>query len=182
MSRIASFIDGAYLDFMLKEEFDTARVDYQKLSDKMANGLDVLRTYYYHCLPYQSNPATLEERERFGKAQRFFTVLRRLPRYEIRLGKLAFRGFDGDGKPIFEQKRVDILLGVDLALLAGKNQISHAALLAGDSDFLPAVSAAKQEGVLIWLYHGKNVHNDLWEEADERFRIDQAFIDEILRG
>ncbi len=66
-----------------------------------------------------------------------------------------------------------------MALLAGKNQITHAALLAGDSDFLPAVEAAKLEGVLIHLYHGPTYHKDLWDQCDERTLIDQAFIDGI---
>lgn len=181
MSRIAIFIDGAYLDFVLKEEFSSARLDFKHLSAKIASEIDLLRTYYYHCLPYQSPQPTLDESERFAKAQKFFTTLERLPRYQVRLGKLAFRGRDQDGKPIFQQKRVDIMLGVDLALLSGKSQITHAALLAGDSDYIPAVLAAKAEGVLVWLYHGGSVHNDLWNEADERFRISADFISDILR-
>lgn len=83
---------------------------------------------------------------------------------------------DQAGNPIFEQKRVDIMLGVDLALLSGKSQITHAALVAGDSDFLPAVVAAKDEGVLIHLYHGAAYHKDLWDAVDERHRIDADLI------
>lgn len=161
MSRVAIFIDGGYLDFVLREEFGLARIDYAKLSEEIAQGIDILRTYYYHCLPYQSNPPTLEEKERFRSAQRFFDTLKRLPRYEVRLGKLAFRGVDQSGTPIFEQKGVDLLLGIDLALLSGKRQITHAVLLSGDSDLCPAVAATKPEGVLVRLYHGKNVANDL---------------------
>ena len=41
-------------------------------------------------------------------------------------------------------------------------------LLAGDSDFIPAVTAAKSEGVVIKLFHGERPHSDLWREADER--------------
>ena len=72
------------------------------------------------------------------------------------------------------------MLGVDLALLSGKNRITHAALLAGDSDFIPAVEVAKKEGVLVRLYHAKQYHKDLWDCADERFRITKDFIDSIL--
>ena len=84
-----------------------------------------------------------------------------------------------DGRPIFQQKRVDILLGVDLTLLAAKRQIQTAILIAGDSDFIPAVRAAKDEGVAMVLVHGDNCHHDLWQEADERFRIDQKLIDSV---
>ena len=46
------------------------------------------------------------------------------------------------------------MLGVDMALLAGKNRIAKMVLLSGDSDFAPAVEAAKNEGVLTTLWHG----------------------------
>jgi uncharacterized LabA/DUF88 family protein len=79
----------------------------------------------------------------------------------------------------FLQKQVDILLGVDLVTLAAKNQITDAIILAGDSDFLPAIEMAKREGVAIHLYHGAYPHSDLVAAADERVRIDSAFIDTI---
>lgn len=179
MSRVAIFIDGAYLSYMLKDEFDLAKIDYKALADNMSDGMDVLRTYYYHCPPFQSSNPTTAERERFARAQSFFVALDRLPRYEVRLGRLAPRGTDANGKPIYQQKRVDIMLGVDLALLAGKSQITHAVLLAGDSDFIPAVEAAKNEGVLVRLYHGKNCHKDLWDCADERIPVTKAFVEAI---
>jgi uncharacterized LabA/DUF88 family protein len=183
MSRVAIFVDGAYLDFMLRDEFIGARIDYSLLSRSLSCNLDILRTYYYHCLPYQGSPPTLEESERFAKAESFFNSLRRLPRYEVRLGKIAFRGTSLEGKPLFVQKRVDILLGVDLVLLSAKHMITHAALIAGDSDFLPAVEAAKNEGVVVHLHHGTKYppHRDLWDTADERTPITQEVINSILR-
>lgn len=80
MARIAIFIDGAYLDFVLKNEFDLAKIDFAGLSERIANGIDILRTYYYHCPPYQSADPTQDERLRFARAQKFFTALDRLPR------------------------------------------------------------------------------------------------------
>jgi hypothetical protein len=52
MGRVAVFIDGAYLDYVLRDEFARARIDYGRLSEELAGGIDLLRTYYYHCLPY----------------------------------------------------------------------------------------------------------------------------------
>ena len=166
---------------MLRDEFNKARIDYGALSAQMAGDLDILRTYYYDCLPYQGNPPTQDESNRYSRRRSFFSMLNSLPRYNVRLGRLAFRGVDATGKPRFEQKRVDILLGVDMVQLAARRTIQEAILLAGDSDLIPAVAAAKSEGVVIRLFHGQRPHNDLWQEADERTRITQDFVDSILR-
>ena len=179
-NRVAIFIDGAYLDYLLKDEFGMARIDFSALSKQIAGESDILRTYYYHCPSYQGNPPTQDERERYSAQRKFFDTLDRLPRYTVRLGRLAFRGFDDQGKPRYEQKRVDILLGVDMVQLAAKQSIQEAVLLAGDSDFIPAVTAAKSEGVMVRLLHGERPHSDLWQESDERTQITQELIDSIL--
>jgi uncharacterized LabA/DUF88 family protein len=181
MNRIAIFIDGAYFQHVLREEFASAQIDFRRLALAMAGGREILRTYYYDCLPYQSASPTPDERDRFGKKQRFFAALEHLPRFQVRQGRLECRGRNQNGVPIFEQKRVDILLGVDLALLAAKHQISDAAVLAGDSDFLPAIDAAKAEGVVLHLFHGQYPHHDLLTACDERTRMDQTFIDGVRR-
>jgi uncharacterized LabA/DUF88 family protein len=182
MGRIGIFIDGAYLQNVLRYEFNRPRLHWGKLATKIAGGREILRTYFYDCLPYQSNPPSNDEAERFGKKQGFLNAIGKYPRFEVRLGRLEYRGRDGNNQPIFEQKRVDILMGVDLALLAAKHQITDAAIVAGDSDFLPAIEAAKPEGVVIHLFHGQNTHRDLIQTCDENARIDQAFIDAVLDG
>jgi uncharacterized LabA/DUF88 family protein len=180
MSRTAVFIDAAYLQFVLKEEFGRPSIEFSVLVSRMTGSRELLRAYYYDCLPYQSATPTDEERERFAKRQKFHHALSRIPRFDIRLGKLEKRGTEG-GKPVFEQKRVDILLSVDLVQLAAKHQITDAMIIAGDSDFLPAIEVAKQEGVVVHLYHGAYPHNDLVQRCDERTRIDADFIAAIKR-
>ena len=179
--RVAIFIDGAYLDYVLRDEFNNTQIDYQALSKELVGNSDILRTYYYHCPPYQGNPPTPEESDRYARQRRFYTALEQIPRYTVRLGRLEFRGNDQSGRPKFEQKRVDILLGVDLVLLAAKQSISEAILVAGDSDFIPAVTVAKSEGILVKLYHGSRPHADLRQEADERIQINQTLINAIRR-
>jgi uncharacterized LabA/DUF88 family protein len=65
--------------------------------------------------------------------------------------------------------------------LAAKQNIDEAILLAGDSDFIPAVTAAKSDGVLVRLYHGQRPHSNLWQEIDERTEITQSLVQSILR-
>ena len=179
--RVGIFIDVAYAQRVVGDEFGGVGIDFGKLADKMANGANVLRTYYYNCLPYQSRPPSPQERERFDNARRFYHALTMLPRFEVRQGRLEFRGNSVDGRPIFEQKRVDIMLGVDMVQLAAKGHIQQAVLLAGDSDFIPAITVAKSEGVLVRLYHGGSCHIDLQREVDERVQLDQAFISAVRR-
>ena len=180
MGRVATFIDGAYLQHVIRDEFPGSRVDFGRFALRVADGREILRTYYYDCPPYQGSQPTQDEATRFANKERFFFSLERLSRFEVRRGRLEFRGHRGDGSPIFEQKRVDILLGVDLALLAGKHVIDDAVIVAGDSDFLPAIEAAKREGVVVHLFHGASPHNDLVTACDERVQIDQSFINSVL--
>ena len=181
MGRVAIFIDGAYLEYGFKQEFSLPRIDFGRFASKVAGDNEILRTYYYHCLPYQSNPPTTEESQLFGKRQAFYSRLSRIPRFEVKLGKLALRGSYADGRPILIQKRVDIMLGVDLVLLSAKRQIVTAILVAGDSDFLPAVKIAKDEGVLVHLFHFAVTppHRELWDACDERTIIDRRLIDSV---
>ena len=189
MSRLAIFIDGGYVDALTKEL--NIRVDYSRfvnaivatIASKTPDALDLLRTYYYDCLPYQSNHPTDAEARRFASKRRFFDALSYLERFEVRKGRLAHRGFDNQGEPIFQQKRTDLLLGLDFALLSGKNKITHAALVAGDSDFLPAIEVAKQEGIVVWLFHsGESTYaRELWKAVDERFALDPDFMSRVAR-
>lgn len=177
----AIFIDGAYLQRVLADEFGRARIDFGRLAVNMAGETDVLRTYYYDSLPYQSRSPSAHEQERFDSARRFYHSLDLLPRFEVRLGQMELRGQRPNGSPVFEQKRIDMMLSVDLVQHAAKGHIQQAILLAGNSDFIPAIAVAKSEGVLVRLFHGGSCHNDLLREVDERVRLDRAFIDGILR-
>jgi uncharacterized LabA/DUF88 family protein len=197
MARLAIFIDGGSLDALARDEF-SVWVDYRKFVElvqltvaaRTPDSVDLLRTYYYHCLPYQSNPPTEEEARRYGSRHRLFAALRRLERFAVREGRLVFRGLDAQGKPIFQQKGIDLLLGLDFALLSGKRQITHAAVVSGDSDLIPAFEVARREGISVWLFHGpqrsrltgsSTYAEELWLAADERFGLDQTFMDRVAR-
>ena len=185
VSMTAVFIDGGYLEKVLQHDHDKARIDFGLLVDVMVGGDELLRAYYYHCLPYQSRPPTAAEKKRHEDRHRFFTALGHIPRFEVRLGKLAFRGTTAAGEPILQQKRVDLMLGVDMALLAGKNHITKMALLSGDSDFAPAIEAVKREGVLTTLWHGSQAgrtrpSRELLQECDEQRELTAAIIQSVL--
>ena len=161
MARLAIFIDGGYLDKLA--ETAAVRIDYRlfpqevtkAVGDRTPEPLDLLRTYYYHCLPYQSASPT-PERSRKGilggavfsrcsgsslglKSEREDSLMRvRMPRadpYSVRNGQTS-------------------CLDWTFALLSSKRNITHAAVVSGDSDLLPAFDVARQEGISVWLFHG----------------------------
>jgi uncharacterized LabA/DUF88 family protein len=182
----AVFLDAGYLDKILYFDHRNARLDYQRLAQALADPDALFRAYYYHCMPYQGNPPTADERDRYSSKHRFMTALRNIPRFEVRLGRLAKVGRNEDGSPIFVQKRVDCMVGVDMALLAGKRTITTVALLSGDSDLIPAVEAVKQEGVIVTLWHGSDSRDsrpshDLVQVCDERRELTPEIVARILR-
>jgi len=184
MFRIAIFIDGGYLDKILRQEFGGTRIDYAAFSDAIAHRVhpdaNILRTYYYHCLPYKSNPPTTEESKRFASMQKFLDAINRLPRFVVRQGRLARRGPDTKGQFFFEQKMVDVFMSIDLVYTSLKGKITHVAIVAGDSDFVPAIRMVRDESVSVCLFHGASVHNSLWDMADDRIRLNQDFVNRVL--
>jgi uncharacterized LabA/DUF88 family protein len=176
-------IDNGYLSAILRDEYESARIDYLELSEEISRGYQRLRTYVYDALPYQANPPTSEQSQLLAGKQRFFGAIGRLPSFEIRFGRQRPRGIG------FIQKGVDILLAIDMIRLSSKQQIQKAFLLGGDADYVPVVKASKDEGVSITLYFSatlqtnadgsqtKKYSDELWEACDERREITKELID-----
>ena len=169
--RAAVFIDGAYLQKQI--QLAKVEVDYPNLADYLLApvrknvAIDLLRCYFYHCPPWMSSNPTEDEKRRMSVHQEFCQKLEEINRWQMRLGKLERRR-DGE-REYFEQKRLDVLLSCDLVRHAAAGHIQHAILVAGDSDFIPAVSAVKESGVTVTLWCGaeNTVHRDLKMLADE---------------
>ncbi|MEJ2366926.1 MAG: NYN domain-containing protein [Acidobacteriota bacterium] len=187
--RALLLIDGGYLDF-LQRSLGSPRLDYGRMAETIAErlGYRLLRCVYFNCLPYQSaNPAP-EEQEAYKKKAGFYDRLQRLDRFEVKLGHLAFRGTDEiTGKPVLEQKQVDVLLATDMVYTAARRSVDAIILLSGDGDFVPAVELVKREGLTFALVHGSRsgsqltVHEQLWLAADVRLELDMEFLSPILR-
>jgi uncharacterized LabA/DUF88 family protein len=181
LAKAAVFIDGGFFGKVLGD-LGNPRIDYAKLSDNLCGNNERLRTYYYDCLPYQSDPPTPEERERYSRKSKWIDKLLLSPRFEVRLGKLARRNYG------FEQKGVDVLFSVDVVRMSWSKQIDRAIIITGDSDFIPAVNAAKETGVIVALYYyispnvgvGPSTHQELIRAVDERNPIDQGLINRSL--
>jgi len=174
--RAAIFIDGAYLLSNMKK--NNIEPKYGELPDyllkplRKAVPLDLLRCYFYYCPPWMSPEPTDSERRRMDEHEAFMKEITSLPRWGIRLGKLQRRR-EGN-REYFEQKRVDVLLSVDMVRHSAAGHIQHAIVLAGDSDFIPAIEATKESGATVTLWYGDDntIHKDLLSLADITHQID----------
>jgi uncharacterized LabA/DUF88 family protein len=113
-----------------------------------------------------------EDEKKHSNMQRFLTNLKRLPRFEVKLGRLQFIGNQ------FKQKMVDVLMSLDVVDMCFDKQIDHVIIIAGDADFVPAIKKAKNHRAISHLfYHQSSVHNELLDEIDELHEITQELVD-----
>jgi uncharacterized LabA/DUF88 family protein len=182
MPRYAVFVDGGYIRPTLKAFGPPIpSISYERLAAQFRGQDELLRMYYYDCAPFQSKIPTPSEKARKAAFDQFKNRLEDLPRTEVRLGRLRRLPRPTGGGYDFEQKQVDVLLTVDLVRLSYTNQIQRAVIVGCDSDFVPAIQAAKDAGVIVQLcYCLKTPPNtEIWQKCDDRVVIDDIFLDLI---
>ncbi|MGE0173586.1 MAG: NYN domain-containing protein [Oligoflexales bacterium] len=180
------FIDGGYV--LAQFKYNKITPDFKKIADYLLaplrrnTSLDLLRCYFYYCAPWVSQPPTEDELKRMDVHNQFVADIESIQRWAVRLGKLEKR-WDGS-KEYYEQKRVDVLLSCDMVRHSAARDIQHAILVAGDSDFIPAILAAKDSGVTLTLWCGQanTVHKDLIRHADEVHTLDWKTFPQIRSG
>jgi uncharacterized LabA/DUF88 family protein len=178
MADTVIFIDGEYARKIFINK--SYRIDVPKfieiiLKESKIDSESLLRAYLYTAPPFQSSTPTLEEKERYKGFQKFLNYLQKQDSLEVRLGRTEKR--DGN----FKQKMVDVLLSIDLVELSAKSKINTAILIAGDSDFVPAIQKAKNNGARVILFCSENkneYHLNLWNEADRRIFITEKMMQE----
>jgi len=79
---------------------------------------------------------------------------------------------------VFRQKQVDVWMAVDLVRLSLKKIVDHIILLTGDSDFVPAIQVAKEEGLKVHLWHAerKDTAPDLRRLCDTKGDITRELL------
>lgn len=86
MSRIMIFVDGSNYYHSLKKSFHTAKIDFQKVSDFLSKGNDLINIYFYVSpVPWQ------EDAEKYSSQQKYFEKLKLIKRLELILGRLEHR-------------------------------------------------------------------------------------------
>ena len=176
--KTAVFIDAGYL-----RKINTTRIDFEKLIKAMIGTKELHRAYYYDCQPFAPNNPSEADKERLSKAMQFHQRLKNISRFDVRLGKLRLKGYDSQNQPIFEQKRVDLLLGLDIAsvIRTTPRVVDSIFMLTGDGDMIPAMLAAKEAQIIVYLAHGgkPTYDQELWNYADERLLLDADFFKNV---
>lgn len=121
-----------------------------------------------------SEEETKRDQQFYDERERFCNKLKKLPYFEVKYGYLQF--INGKRK----QKAVDVKMSLDIVDKCFERQIQHAVIVAGDSDFIPAIRKAKDYGAIVHLFCNKNkVNRRLLFEVDIVHHLKLSFIKEF---
>jgi len=168
--RIIIFIDGSNFYHCMKVEMGTAKLDFEALIRKLCGDRRLIRTYYYNA------PADQETAPQDYEAQqKFFARLKRIPYFEIKLGRLEKRPTG------LVEKGVDLTIAVDMLQLAYRNVYDTAILVSGDGDFSYVVQALKDLGKHVENAFLRTGHSRQLRDVSDRFiEIDREFLKDVF--
>ena len=170
LEKAAVLIDNQYLlkiKTSLGLDEEDFRIGYKNLSDYLSNLIPSIRfrTYVYDAIRPMRELKTEKEIESYNKQESFLNSLEDEPNFEVRLGLIQKNDHD-----VYRQKQVDVWMAVDIVRLSLKRIVDHLIIITGDSDFIPAVKVAKEEGIKVHLWHAerKDTSKDLRRLCDTK--------------
>ena len=185
MKKIAILIDGGHLRAISRKRskrYTSSLVEKIAINSKAADE-EIYRVLYYDCdeyegttyLPVSGSPHTFTPKS---------TLLKELSRkqlFAVRKGVLKFRGFkpkaipltpttltDADFQADFEQKGVDMRIGLDIALFCQTHAVERIVMITNDTDCIPAMKYGRRAGLQIVLIEmdGSTLASELPAHAD----------------
>lgn len=166
-------IDGGHLRALSRMAKHTYDPDFiEKIAHACVDPDErLIRTLYYDCAPYSgtvTKPVSGQVTTIIGDDS-WLKQLAQKDLFAVRRGVLKFRGFkpkrvlnakavltDDDFKMDFEQKGVDMRIGLDIANCANQNSVDRIVLVTGDTDCIPAMKYARTAGLQIVLVEFDN--------------------------
>lgn len=133
---MAVFIDGRNVFYRLQKLGWPTQYDVRAFADAISTHFDLASVHYYNATPllrYTPEPY-------YGRQLRYYDHTRSQKAVTVKLGYLNDKG----AKP--QEKLVDVMLALDLALGAERDLYDIAALVSADGDFAAAVDEAKAAG------------------------------------
>lgn len=166
--RIAVLIDGGHLRVLARRAGYVYNPDYiEKVALACVQPDEILlHVLYYDCAPYTGTTRLPVSGEQFifNGSDHWLKELASKDRFAVRRGVLKFRGYkpkkipianapltDADFKPDFEQKGVDMRIGLDMANFSAMRSVDRLILVSGDTDCLPAMKHARINGLQVVL-------------------------------
>lgn len=185
--KISVLIDGGHLRVLARDAGKPYTPDYiEKVAHAcVGEGEIPLRFLYYDCAPYNGTvhlPVSGNQKV-YDKSPAWLDDLASRNLFAVRLGVLKFRGFkpknfpiqsspvtDSDFKPDFEQKGVDMRIGLDIAAHAAKRSVDRIAVITNDTDCVPAFKLARTDGlqVIIMNFPNTDIATELLRHSDYR--------------
>ncbi len=188
--KIAVMVDAGHLRVALKRANQPYTPEYiEKICLQCAKpGEEIVRILYYDCEPFSGELKLPVSKQKlpYGKTSSMLHDLALKDLFAIRRGVLKFRGFtikrnqqpsnplqDSDFEPTFEQKGVDMRIGLDMALFSANRSIELLALITNDTDCIPAMKYARRAGLQVALLKlpGSNQAKELFAHVDFRREI-----------
>ncbi len=167
MSTVAVLIDGGHLRVLARLNNMPYTPEYiEKVAHACALPDEaILRVLYYDCAPFSGEvdlPITAGKKQFTGN-DGWLLRLAKKDLFAVRRGVLKFRGWvpkrpplsaqptDAEFKPNFEQKGVDMRIGLDFATFCENKAVDRVILISNDTDCVPAMKYARKAGLQVAL-------------------------------
>ena len=192
MKKIAVLIDGGHLRILARKEGFKYEPDFieQIARACVSSEEDLFRAFYYDCPRFtgtRKRPVSGEE-EVFSGDNSWLKTIASKELFAIRLGVLKFRGYkpkksrivsrdltDDDFKADFEQKGVDMRIGLDIANFCVTKAVERIVLITNDTDCIPAMKYARRAGLQVVLisFPGHLTAPELLHHTDMRRTLNE---------
>lgn len=191
MKRVIIQIDGGHLRAHARRDSLDYSVDFIEdfCHALLQKDEELIRAFYYDCRPYQGEaPQPISgEPFQFKSGGGWLDELASRDYLCVRTGVLKFRGWkpkglplptsglsDQDFRPDFEQKGIDLRIGLDLNQIIDRKSADRVILVSADTDLIPAMALVRHAGLqLIGVdfpnapLHGEILsHFDLMREVE----------------
>ena len=163
------FIDGSNLYHSLSENCKRFDVNYEALAQKLTEGKELFRIYYYNIMRDSD-----KNQQAYHDQQKFLSALYNTPYLEVKLGISKQRGETS------VEKGVDIMVATDLLKLGWEDSYDVAILVSGDGDFAYAVKTVKDLGKHVEVAaFESNLAWELANIADKRHFFDVNYFSDL---
>jgi uncharacterized LabA/DUF88 family protein len=164
-----SVFEEAYKTHKLKVDYNDVPTVKKFISSFLLPDEEIYRIFFYLSDPFKDKIAGIDysKTKTFSLATAFIERLSVTDNIAVRKGYLAYRGMDIGKRPIFNQKQVDMLLGLDIAHVSYNHLADRILLLSADTDIVPAMKTARINGLQVIFGYCGDIQNDIHRKLKE---------------